>query len=110
MSLNEFVLAWGLYLLATVGCLVPFWKLTALLAPEKKSWTRMLVSTALLTPGVPAAGSDWSAPVLLGSFYGLLGQNSEAVGNVLELVIVLGAVSLLRVWRLKQAQQAQTLS
>jgi len=101
VTLNEYITAWALYLLATAGCIAAFWKMTSLLGRTSRGWIRLWMTTALLVPGSPTPDTPWSAPALLGSLYELLSYGQIPPTNGLLLAAALMIVSLFRLWQLR---------
>ena len=95
--MNEYLLAWIVYLLAAVGCLAVWWKITSKIPSATAGWLRLWATVLVVTPGTSKAELSTIVPNLLGSIYDALTFGPEAITeNLLILLLALAASSLIK--------------
>ena len=62
MTENDYLLAWGAYAVAALGCLLVWFQLTGWMWRWLREPLRLLVAVLLLTPTVVDPGKDALAP------------------------------------------------
>ena len=78
--MDNYLIAWGVYLLSALGLLLVFWRMTIKLPPPKfRIALRTLAVVVLLTPINIVESDIWLAPAyLVGSYDWVLGNHERA--------------------------------
>ena len=64
MTENDYLIAWGLYAFAALGCLLVIWRMTGWMWRYLREPLRVLGAVLLLTPTVVDAGRELYAPAV----------------------------------------------
>jgi hypothetical protein len=87
---TEYYLAWLVYLAATAGCLLVWWRLTRLSHRVFSASLRILVTVMLLVPALVGPEADTMAPALVVGVFEMLVGDADYGRQVLT--IMLGAM------------------
>ena len=79
--LTDHLIAWLLYLVASLGIVFLFWRMTRGLHRVFKRILRVLAVSILFTPHVMLSGGSWLAPAYLVAGYELAKGNLELAGT-----------------------------
>ena len=110
-SLEEYLWGWGVYLLASIGLLLVFWRLTRSISwLYVKQSVRLIVATLLLTPAlVENTTNSWS-PAWVQGFLQLVFVGTEGfipIGRLLLLAVCIVLISYLLISIAQQLYRRQ---
>ncbi|MCL6268641.1 hypothetical protein M3P05_01565 [Sansalvadorimonas sp. 2012CJ34-2] len=95
MTLTQYLVAWMVYILASLGCLAVWWRMTRGFGPALSAWLRLFAAVLVLTPGLTSPDMHYMSPAFLGALFDGLTNGPEAMmrngillGGVLIIVSV----------------------
>ncbi|CAM3507961.1 hypothetical protein [Parendozoicomonas haliclonae] len=116
MTFTQYLIAWSVYILAAIGCLFVWWRMTRPLNPTFASWLRLIATVLVLTPGFTSQEMTWLSPGLLAIAYEFLStgpeglaMNGTILGGTLAGALLIKLLFFRRSFRrpAKQADEAQ---